>query len=128
MRPLEFASPSPLVLSKCIGFARSKLDRRSVALPETMGPLEAAMLEPLGVAIHTVDLAKPRLLEPVALLGAGPIGLLILRVPKGAGSDDVHVVEPLAHRRAAALCLGAKEVLRPWRTLLAERARAGAGS
>jgi L-iditol 2-dehydrogenase len=38
-----------------------------VALPETMDALEAAMLEPLGVAIHAVDLAKPRSLEPGAL-------------------------------------------------------------
>ncbi len=79
-----------------------------VPLPETMGALEAAMLEPLGVAIHAVDLAKPRLLERVALLGAGPSGLLILQVLKVAGAGDVHVVEPLEHRRAAALELGAE--------------------
>jgi L-iditol 2-dehydrogenase len=81
-----------------------------VALPEGMDALEAAMLEPLGVAIHAVDLAKPRLLEPVALIGAGPIGLLILQVLKVAGAGEVHVIEPLAHRRAAALRLGAKAV------------------
>src|SRR5271166_707165 len=81
-----------------------------VPLPETMDALEAAMLEPLGVAIHAVDLAKPRLMEPVALLGAGPIGLLILQVLKTAGAGEVHVIEPLAHRRAAALELGAKDV------------------
>ena len=82
-----------------------------VPLPETMGGLEAAMLEPLGVAIHAVDLAKPRLLERVALLGAGPIGLLILQALKVAGAGDVHVIEPLEHRRAAALELGAKTVV-----------------
>jgi L-iditol 2-dehydrogenase len=81
-----------------------------VALPEGMDELEAAMLEPLGVAIHAVDLAKPRVLEPVALLGAGPIGLLILQVLKVAGAGEVHAIEPLAHRRAAAHGLGAKEV------------------
>jgi L-iditol 2-dehydrogenase len=81
-----------------------------VALPETIDPLEAAMLEPLGVAIHAVDLAKPRPLERMASLSAGPIGLLILQVLKVAGADDVRVIEPLAHRRAAALGLGAKEV------------------
>jgi L-iditol 2-dehydrogenase len=53
-----------------------------------MDALKAAMLEPLGVAIHAVDLAKPRLLEPVALVGAGPIGLLILQVLKIAGAGD----------------------------------------
>ena len=59
---------------------------------------------------HVVDLAKPHLLEPVALLGAGPIGLLILQVLKVAGAGEVHVIEPLAHRRAAALGLGAMAV------------------
>ena len=57
---------------------------------------------------HVVDLAKPHLLEPVALLGAGPIGLLILQVLKVAGAGEAHVIEPLTHRRAAALGLGAK--------------------
>ena len=79
-----------------------------VPLPESLGALEAAMLEPLGVAIHAVDLAKPRLLERVALLGTGPIGLLILQALKVAGAGGVHVVEPLEHRRAAALELGAE--------------------
>ena len=43
---------------------------RIVALPEAMDALEAAMLEPLGVAIHAVDLAKPRLLEQSRCLAA----------------------------------------------------------
>jgi L-iditol 2-dehydrogenase len=81
-----------------------------VALPDRMGPLEAVMLEPLGVAIHTVDLAKPKLLERVALLGAGPIGLLVLQVLREAGAGEVFVVEPLEHRRAMALRLGAVQV------------------
>lgn len=78
-----------------------------VPLPPTFTPLEAVMLEPLGVAIHAVDLAKPRLLERVAVLGAGPIGLLILQVLKLAGAGETYVVEPLAHRRAMASRLGA---------------------
>jgi L-iditol 2-dehydrogenase len=65
------------------------------------------MLEPLGVAIHAVDLAKPRLLERVALLGCGPIGLLILQVLKAAGAGEVLAVDPLDHRRAMAQRLGA---------------------
>ena len=72
--------------------------------------LTAVMLEPLGVAIHAVDLAKPKLLERVALLGAGPIGLLILQVLHAAGAGDVLVVDPLPHRQEAARKLGAAEV------------------
>jgi L-iditol 2-dehydrogenase len=103
---VEFIGAPPFdgAMAKQIWVPKSQI----VALPETMGALEAAMLEPLGVAIHAVDLAKPRLLESVALLGAGPIGLLILQVLKVAGAGEVQVIEPLAHRRAAALQLGAQ--------------------
>ena len=105
---VEFIGAPPFdgAMAKQIWVPKSQV----VALPEAMDALEAAMLEPLGVAIHAVDLAKSLLLEPVALVGAGPIGLLILQVLKIAGAGDVHVIEPLAHRRAAALELGAKGV------------------
>jgi L-iditol 2-dehydrogenase len=68
------------------------------------------MLEPLGVAIHAVDLAKPRLLERVAILGGGPIGLLVLQVLKTAGAGEIMLLEPLDHRRAMAAELGADHV------------------
>jgi L-iditol 2-dehydrogenase len=78
-----------------------------VQLPDGFTPLQAVMLEPLGVAIHAVDLAKPGLLERVALLGCGPIGLLILQVLKAAGAGDILAVDPQDHRRDMALRLGA---------------------
>ena len=81
-----------------------------VKLPPSLTPLDAAMLEPLGVAIHAVDLAKPRLMERVAVLGAGPIGLLILQALKAAGGGEIYVVEPQAHRREMAIRLGAAAV------------------
>lgn len=82
-----------------------------VPLPPETTPLEAAMLEPLGVAIHAVGLAKPRLLERVTVLGAGPIGLLILELLKISGVGEISVVEPQAHRRAFAARLGAARVV-----------------
>ena len=81
-----------------------------VKLPPALTPLDAVMLEPLGVAMHAVDLAKPRLLERVAVLGAGPIGLLILQALKVAGAGEVYVIEPQAHRREMATRLGAAAV------------------
>jgi L-iditol 2-dehydrogenase len=82
-----------------------------VPIPADFTPLEAVMLEPLGVAIHAVDLAKPRLMERVTLVGAGPIGLLILQVLKVAGASEILVAEPQAHRREAALAHGAAAAL-----------------
>ncbi|WP_088348477.1 MULTISPECIES: alcohol dehydrogenase catalytic domain-containing protein [Rhodomicrobium] len=78
-----------------------------VPLPAGFDPLQAVMLEPLGVAIHAVDLAKPRLLERVAVVGAGPIGLLLIEVLKAAGAGEILVAEPMPHRRAMAEKLGA---------------------
>ncbi|MBL8907298.1 MAG: alcohol dehydrogenase catalytic domain-containing protein [Rhizobiales bacterium] len=79
-----------------------------VPIPQGFTPLQAVMLEPLGVAIHAIDLAKPRLGESVALIGCGPIGLLILEVLKVAGAGDVFAIDPIETRRDFALKLGAK--------------------
>ncbi len=69
------------------------------ALPEELGPAEGAMLEPLGIAIHTVDLGHLKPGQTVAVLGAGPIGLLIAAVARAAGAAEIYITEPLAYRR-----------------------------
>ena len=97
------APPFDGAMTQRIWVPRSQI----VPLPDGFSPLEAVMLEPLGVAIHAVDLAKPALLENVALLGCGPIGLLILQVLKVAGAGDVLAVDPQPHRREMAARLGA---------------------
>jgi len=58
----------------------------------------AALLEPLGVAIHAVDFARLRVGNSVVILGAGPIGLLILQVAKLAGADPIFVTDKLPWR------------------------------
>jgi L-iditol 2-dehydrogenase len=75
-------------------------------LPEGIDDVEGAMLEPLGVAIHAVDLARIRVTDSVAILGAGPIGLLILQVARLAGADPVFVSDKFPWRLAAAERLG----------------------
>jgi L-iditol 2-dehydrogenase len=64
----------------------------------------AALLEPLGVAIHAMDLAKIRVASTVAIVGAGPIGLLILQVARLAGAAPIFVTDKF-----------------PWRLKLAQR-------
>ena len=82
-------------------------------LPEGFGPVEGAMLEPLGIAIHTVDLANLKAGQTVAVLGAGPIGLLVAAVAKAAGASQILMTEPLAHRRQFALEYIADAALNP---------------
>jgi L-iditol 2-dehydrogenase len=73
-------------------------------VPDEIDDAEAAMLEPLGIALHAVDLAKLRVADSVAILGAGPIGLLLLQVAKLSGASPIFVSDRL-----------------PWRLALAER-------
>jgi len=44
--------------------------------------VEGALLEPLGVAVHSVYLSHIRVAQSVVVLGAGPIGLLIAAVAR----------------------------------------------
>ena len=46
----------------------------------------AAVLEPLGVAIHALDLGHVRLGAAAAVVGCGPIGLLLTQVLRAAGA------------------------------------------
>lgn len=72
---------------------------------------DGAMLEPLGVAIHTVDLAKLKPGYTAAVLGCGPIGLLTMEVAKVSGARAVYATDLIPERLEAAERLGAAAVL-----------------
>jgi L-iditol 2-dehydrogenase len=82
-------------------------------LPDRVSDADGAMLEPLGVAIHSVDLGHLPFGGTASVIGCGPIGLLLIQVLKAAGASSVLAVEPLAHRREAAARLGADQVADP---------------
>ena len=82
-------------------------------LPEGFTADEGAMLEPLGIAIHAVDLSHLKPGQTIAVLGAGPIGLLVAAVAKAAGAGAIYVTEPQAHRRQFALEYVADAALNP---------------
>jgi len=81
--------------------------RSCFPVPRSLSDTEAALLEPLGVALHAVDLAKPRVGCSVAILGAGPIGLLILQIVRLAGAEPVFVTDSLPWRLRKAESYGA---------------------
>jgi L-iditol 2-dehydrogenase len=84
--------------------------RSCFPVPVEIGDVEAALLEPLGVAIHAVDLARLRVGYSAAILGAGPIGLLTLQVARLAGADPVFVSDSLDWRLELAERWGAVPV------------------
>ncbi len=84
-----------------------------IPLPAEISFPVGATLEPLGVAIHAVDLGHLAVGDRVVVFGCGPIGLLIARVAHLAGAGQVFAVEPLAHRRQAASRSGVDAALDP---------------
>ena len=67
-------------------------------LPQEMSFDEGAMIEPLAVAVHAVrkfgDIKGMR----VAVLGAGPIGILVAQAAKGMGAESVLITDVSALR------------------------------
>ena len=77
-------------------------------LPDALSDEDGVMLEPLGIALHAVDLAHLRPGMTVGVYGCGPIGLLIVQVARISGAARVLATEKLAHRRDAARASGAE--------------------
>ena len=82
-------------------------------LPDRLSDVDGAMLEPLGVAVHSVDLGHLPFGGTTSVTGCGPIGLLLISLLKAAGASSVLAIEPLAHRREAAARFGADVVADP---------------
>ena len=82
-------------------------------LPGNLTDADGAVLEPLGVAIHALDLGHVRLGAATAVVGCGPIGLLLIQVLRAAGAGLIAAFDPLPHRRAAATRFGASAALDP---------------
>jgi L-iditol 2-dehydrogenase len=77
------------------------------ALPDSISDSDGAMLEPLGVAIHAVDLGKLEAGMTVGVFGCGPIGLLIVQMARFSGAANILATDNLPHRLEAAKSFGA---------------------
>lgn len=81
---------------------------RLYPLPPGLSDDDGALLEPLGVAVHAMDLSHMRMASTVAVVGCGPIGLLLVRLAFAHGATRVFAADPLDHRLQAAVHLGAE--------------------
>ncbi len=84
-----------------------------LAIPDGVSDEAAALAEPCSVGVRAVRLSQLRLGDKVAVLGAGPIGMMTLQAARAAGAGAVYVSEPSEARRATALGLGADAVVDP---------------
>jgi L-iditol 2-dehydrogenase len=76
-------------------------------LPDSLSAAEGALAEPLGVALHALDLGRLRPGAMAGVFGCGPIGLLLVQLLRMCGAGAVVATDPLPHRLAAAEELGA---------------------
>lgn len=81
--------------------------RTCFPVPDTIDDAGAALLEPLGIAVHAVDLAKIKVANSIAILGAGCIGLSILQMVKLSGAQPIFISDKFPWRLKVAEELGA---------------------
>ena len=80
-------------------------------VPESMSAVEAAMIEPLAVAVHTVALANLKPGETVAILGLGPIGLLTAQIARLSGAGIIYGTDRMDYRVACSSQFGVDAAL-----------------
>jgi (R,R)-butanediol dehydrogenase/meso-butanediol dehydrogenase/diacetyl reductase len=82
-------------------------------LPESVSFREGAMVEPLAVGLHAVDMAKMARGATVLVVGAGPVGLSAILWAKFLGARHVIVSERAEVRKAMAARFGATDAIDP---------------
>lgn len=80
-------------------------------LSDGVDDAEGAMVEPLAVALHALDLGRIGKGATVGIIGCGPIGLLLVALARSAGAATIVAIDPQRHRLEAATTLGATSVI-----------------
>ena len=89
-------------------------------LPQSVSFREGAMVEPLAVGLHAVDMAKMARGATVLVIGAGPVGLATMLWAKFLGARHVIVSEKAEVRKAMAARFGATDTIDPSQPLLGQ--------
>lgn len=100
----------PLGIARDGGFARySHVPARyAYPLAEDVSFEEGALVEPVACCLRGIQQAEIVVGDSVVVLGAGPIGSILLQLALAAGASRVAVVEPDSVRRSHATSLGAE--------------------
>lgn len=82
-------------------------ERLLFPLPDQVNDRDAALLEPLGVALHALDVGQARTGTTAGVYGCGPIRLLLVQLLLLIGARTIVATDLLPHRVAAAKAMGA---------------------
>jgi (R,R)-butanediol dehydrogenase/meso-butanediol dehydrogenase/diacetyl reductase len=82
-------------------------------LPDSVSFREGAMIEPLAVGLHAVDMAKMPRGATVLVIGAGPVGLAVMLWARFLGARHIIVSEKADMRKTMAAKFGATDAVDP---------------
>jgi L-iditol 2-dehydrogenase len=88
-------------------------ERRVHVIPDDLDWRTAALIEPLSTPVHAFRLAGDVKDRAVAILGAGTIGLLMLRVARAQGARRIVMTARSRANRDRALAFGADAAVAP---------------
>jgi L-iditol 2-dehydrogenase len=80
-------------------------------MPDSMSFQDGALVEPLSVGLHAVRRSGLYPAASVAILGAGPIGLVTLEMVKAVGAGPVIMADVISSRLSLAKKMGATHVI-----------------
>jgi L-iditol 2-dehydrogenase len=84
--------------------------KNTLLVPQLMSIEHAALTEPLACALHGFEASNPQPGDTVAVIGGGPLGLMIMHVAVRAGCHVIAVVKHDAQVKAAK-ALGVTDVV-----------------
>jgi L-iditol 2-dehydrogenase len=93
--------------------ARSVQQGNLIPVEESVDPAVAALLEPFACVVRGQNALRVQPGETVLVMGAGPIGVMHIKLAKSRGAGRVIVSEPIAERRMQAAAMGADKVVDP---------------
>ncbi|KAJ5194598.1 uncharacterized protein N7498_008036 [Penicillium cinerascens] len=92
-------------------------------IPENVSLEAAALIEPLAVAWHAVNLSPFKVGDNVLVVGGGPIGIGVVQVLKLQGARNIMVAELMDNRKTLCRDYGASHLLDPREGDVAQRVR-----
>lgn len=81
-----------------------------IELPDNVTFEQAAMLEPMAVAVHAMRSISPSCDDTVAVMGLGTIGMLLVMFLLDAGVTDIYVIGNKDFQRKTCKAMGIDEI------------------
>ena len=88
-------------------------EKQVFKIPDALSFEAASLIETVSCCLHGIDICNIRAGQTVLIIGAGPIGLLVLQLAVMSGAGKIIVSEIVPEKRELALKYGATIVIDP---------------